>query len=538
MRKTIRVIIIFILTVAGVFVISNISEAKKKTVVTENGTKLVCDTDEGKYYYVEDIINPQEKLVIPATVDGKHAITEIRLWDKNVSFEKITHIYFSHNMVEIYEGDLELGNDSNAFSMFPNLTTVTIDKKNDTYSFKNGKVYKGKTLVAILPGVKGKVTIAKNDGEITRDALLNLNKVTEFEVEEGNKEYKSKDGVLYTKNGDTLVQYPLARGSLKFDIPKGVEVIERQAFEKAVLLQTVVMPSTLKMIEKFAFQNSGLKKVYFNKNLEILEAGSFKGTNLTSITFPSGLRRAEIASIPVKKLVIPKTLGEISYLYLDGGVVQAKELIIKNPALDIEELLSVSQLYGKNGILRKKTIYAYKGSVSYKQIKKYAKKGKIKLKILKGKNFSKIPKSTGKIDTSWYSKKKSKFYISTPAQLAGLSKLSKKHNFWNQKIILKKNINMKAYKNFRPIKNFHGTFNGKGKKIKNLKIFRLEPYNGLFATVEYGVIKNVKVYGKITGGNYTGGIAGWTNSSKIKNCTFKGKVIGYGYSGKICGYAA
>ena len=94
---------------------------------------------------------------------------------------------------------------------------------------------------------------------------------------------------------------------------------------------------------------------------------------------------------------------------------------------------------------------------------------------------------------------------------------------------------MKNYKNFCPIVNFHGTFNGNGKKITNLKIFRLSPYNGLFGNVEMGEVKNLKVYGKVTGGNYTGGIVGVLHDSRMKNCTFKGKVTGYGYSGKICG---
>lgn len=538
MRNAIKGIIIFVITVAGIFALNNISDAKQKILTTENGTKLVCDTFDGDYYYVEDIINQQGELKIPATVDGKHPITELSLQESDKTYEKVTHIHFSYNMVNIQEGDMELGNDSNAFSMFPNLTAVTIDKRNDTYSFRNGKVYKGKKLVAVLPGMTGKVKIEKSDVKITRDAILNLNKVTEFEVETGNKKYKSQDGVLYTKSGKTLVQYPLAKGNMKFNIPKGVKVIERQAFEKAVFLQTVAMPSTLRRIEEFAFQYSGLKKVYLNKKLEILGEGCFKDTKLTSITFPHGLRKAEIASIPVKKLIIPKTLGEIMYIHADDekeDIVHAEKLIIKNPMLDIRELESTAKLFGKSGILRGKTIYAYKGSVPYRQIKKYAKKGKVKLKVIKGRNYYKIPKSTGRIDTSWYSKKKSKFYISTPAQLAGLSKLSQKHNFWDKKIILKKNLNMKNYKNFCPIVNFHGTFNGNGKKITNLKIFRLSPYNGLFGNVEMGEVKNLKVYGKVTGGNYTGGIVGVLHDSRMKNCTFKGKVTGYGYSGKICG---
>jgi len=219
------------------------------------------------------------------------------------------------------------------------------------------------------------------------------------------------------------------------------------------------------------------------------------------------------------------------------GRLDASILIIHNPALDLMQIENYRD--GLNSIFEGKTVYAYKGSLPYKQMKRLAKKEKVKVKVkvLKGKVY-KTPKHTGEIDTSWYDKREKTFYISTPAQLAGLSEITRRkgETFSEKTIILKKNLDMKKYKNFKPIGEFAGTFDGRGKTIKNLKIVRLDSEVGLFSQVTSGIIKNLKVKGSVIGGNCTGGIVGLTyGNDVVKNCSFRGKVKGYGYSGKLIG---
>ncbi len=76
-------------------------------------------------------------------------------------------------------------------------------------------------------------------------------------VAEGNKNYVSVDGVLYTKDMKTLVLYPAAKGD-SFVIPDGVTTIEAMA---CIYLKTVTIPASVKNIRRRAF--SSLDKVSY-----------------------------------------------------------------------------------------------------------------------------------------------------------------------------------------------------------------------------------------------------------------------------------
>ena len=88
-------------------------------------------------------------------------------------------------------------------------------------------------------------------------------------------------------------------------------------------------------------------------------------------------------------------------------------------------------------------------------------------------------------------------------------------------------------------KEFKGTFDGNGHKITGLKIDKPETdYQGLFGcTSRSSTIKNVGVEGvDVTGGNYTGGLVGWTFGS-ITNSYATGNVTGGKDTGGLVGFA-
>ena len=76
--------------------------------------------------------------------------------------------------------------------------------------------------------------------------------VIAYDVPEDNALYKAVDGVLYSKDGKTLIAYPDARDDEHFDVPAGVECIGRCAFENEKL-KTISLPIGLKTIEDYAF---------------------------------------------------------------------------------------------------------------------------------------------------------------------------------------------------------------------------------------------------------------------------------------------
>ena len=73
----------------------------------------------------------------------------------------------------------------------------------------------------------------------------------EITVSGSNKNYKSADGVLFTKDGKVLIQYPTGKTG-SYQIPKGTETIGYGAFALAGI-DEVTFPETLKSIENDAF---------------------------------------------------------------------------------------------------------------------------------------------------------------------------------------------------------------------------------------------------------------------------------------------
>ena len=107
----------------------------------------------------------------------------------------------------------------------------------------------------------------------------------------------------------------------------------------------------------------------------------------------------------------------------------------------------------------------------------------------------------------------------------------------NQKAVLTNDIDMTGVK-WTPIgtkdKAFEwGEFDGQGHFITNLTVSDTSlEYAGLFGYVtDHATIKNLGVFGEFSGGEYVGGIAGYSENSEITNCFFIGTVSGTNTNG-------
>ena len=84
--------------------------------------------------------------------------------------------------------------------------------------------------------------------------------VARFTVAEGNPAYSSRDGVLFSRDGKTLVAYPSGAAAQHYDVPAGTEVIGAHAFRDdmgALPLVTISLPMGLREIGKRAFADCG-----------------------------------------------------------------------------------------------------------------------------------------------------------------------------------------------------------------------------------------------------------------------------------------
>ena len=115
----------------------------------------------------------------------------------------------------------------------------------------------------------------------------NLSDIT---VDEKNPVYKSVDGILYSKDGKTLVRYPMNKSLVEFVIPEGVTEIGNESFFSSDRLQSVVISKGVKKISSSAFSSSKhLSSVTFLSGEVEIDILAFSNTGLTSIELPEGI---------------------------------------------------------------------------------------------------------------------------------------------------------------------------------------------------------------------------------------------------------
>ena len=96
------------------------------------------------------------------------------------------------------------------------------------------------------------VTLPINLNKIDGTNFSQCPKLLGISVNPDNIYFKSDNGVLYTKNGLTLLRYPIGKSDTSFIIPSGVVTIGSYAFYHSNL-ESIVIPSSVTTIENTAF---------------------------------------------------------------------------------------------------------------------------------------------------------------------------------------------------------------------------------------------------------------------------------------------
>ena len=113
--------------------------------------------------------------------------------------------------------------------------------------------------------------------------------ITDFEVYDDNPKYISIDGIIYTKDGLTLVAVPCGKsGCIK--IHEGVETIKGSVFDRSAA-NKVICPQSLRIIDEYAFRSSVyLTEIVLNEGLQKIKAFAFYDCeSLTTTTIPASV---------------------------------------------------------------------------------------------------------------------------------------------------------------------------------------------------------------------------------------------------------
>lgn len=141
--------------------------------------------------------------------------------------------------------------------------------------------------------------------DLKLSAFKGCNNIESFDVEAGNPQYSSKDGVLYNKRKTDLLVVPAYANGMELEIPKSVITVREDAFQYCKNINKLVINDDLESFPTEVFNNE-------LKDIDEIEVG--KNSKLFKIS--NGVlynkSKTELLVVPAyfskKKLEIPKSV--------------------------------------------------------------------------------------------------------------------------------------------------------------------------------------------------------------------------------------
>lgn len=170
--------------------------------------------------------------------------------------------------------------------IFSNCGVVTSIEIPDNVISLDGGVIFGSNIetIKIGSGVTGRICGA-----------FDCPQLNSIEVSPENPAYTSLDGILYTKDLTTLVQYPAAKEGRVYQIPESVATLENQAFYYCSKLESIGISALVSTIPYKAFSNcSSLKNIMIPNSVSLIDMEAFE------------------SCLALKSIVIPESIDSIS----------------------------------------------------------------------------------------------------------------------------------------------------------------------------------------------------------------------------------
>jgi hypothetical protein len=138
------------------------------------------------------------------------------------------------------------------------------------------------------------IDIPSSVAEIGDNAFSNCILLASINVADGNQTFMSDYGVLYTRDGKELLQYPSARPDKHYSILNTTKELVGQAFAGSQYLKSVYLPEGLRYIPQQCFRGSNLERVVIDEGVDTIGMYAFAYcSNLKSVYLPSTLKQIE-----------------------------------------------------------------------------------------------------------------------------------------------------------------------------------------------------------------------------------------------------
>lgn len=141
------------------------------------------------------------------------------------------------------------------------------------------------------------INIPKNVSELGYIPFAYCIKLEKFEVDANNNTFSSIDGIITSKDKQTLIYYPCGKPGTTYSIPNSIIEIGDAAFFSCDKLEIINIPSSVKLIKDRAFSSSaGLKEVHCSATTPPV-----LGTRYNHQAFPNNVERLYIPKGSLEK---------------------------------------------------------------------------------------------------------------------------------------------------------------------------------------------------------------------------------------------
>ena len=136
------------------------------------------------------------------------------------------------------------------------------------------------------------IKISKTLKNINENSFSMCDSIEGFTVDGENTDFKSVNGVLFSKDGTKLIRYPVAKKVSSYTIPEGVTSIEKHAFDRCSTLKSITIPKTVNKIGAFAFRRcTNLESIEIPNGVTKLEGETFSScSKLRTVTLPDSIK--------------------------------------------------------------------------------------------------------------------------------------------------------------------------------------------------------------------------------------------------------
>ncbi len=257
-------------------------------------TSINVNTGNENYVSVDGVLFNKDKTELICYPAGKeattYAIPDSVISIGNWAFEDCTSL----ESITIGNSVTSIGN--SAFGYCTSLKSITIP---DSVTSIDWHAFEACELLE-------SITIPDSVTYIGDNAFYKCTSLTSINVNAGNENYASVDGVLFNKDKTELICYPEGKEATAYAIPDGVTSIDDGAFKNCTLLESITIPDSVTSIGSKAFS---------------------KCTSLESITIPDGITSIGRNAFYNTAYYNNEANWENDVLYIGNHLIKAKDTV-------------------------------------------------------------------------------------------------------------------------------------------------------------------------------------------------------------------